>query len=303
MSNLPVNGSVESGDDFQIKAGLARMLKGGVIMDVVNAEQAKIAEEAGACAVMALERVPADIRAQGGVARMSDPKLIKEIQAAVTIPVMAKARIGHFVECQILEALGVDYVDESEVLTPADHVNHVHKHTFKTPFVCGCRNLGEALRRISEGAAMIRTKGEAGTGDVVEAVRHIRTVNQEIRKAAAMDESELYVYAKEIGAPFQLLKETAKLGRLPVVNFAAGGVATPADAALMMQLGCDGVFVGSGIFKSGDAAKRAKAIVQAVTHYNDAKILAEVSEDLGEPMVGRTVESLAECEKLAKRGW
>lgn len=288
---------------FAVKAGLARMLKGGVIMDVVNAEQARIAEEAGAAAVMALERVPADIRAQGGVARMSDPKMIKEIMESVTIPVMAKARIGHFVECQILEALGVDYIDESEVLTPADAVHHVTKAPFRCPFVCGCRNLGEALRRISEGAAMIRTKGEAGTGDVIEAVRHMRTVNAEIARAKGMAEEELRVYAKEIGAPFELLKETAKLGRLPVVNFAAGGVATPADAALMMQLGCDGVFVGSGIFKSGDARKRAKAIVQAVTHYNDPKVLMEVSMDLGEAMVGINTSSLDEQERLAKRGW
>ncbi|KAG0126528.1 SOR/SNZ family-domain-containing protein [Tuber indicum] len=303
---LPVNGNHERSapsTDFTVKTGLARMLKGGVIMDVVNAEQARIAEEAGACAVMALERVPADIRVQGGVARMSDPKLIKEIMEAVTIPVMAKARIGHFVECQILEALGVDYIDESEVLTPADNTHHVVKHGFKVPFVCGCRNLGEALRRISEGAAMIRTKGEAGTGDVVEAVKHMRTVTAEIRRAVLMSDDELYVYAKEIGAPFDLLKETAKLGRLPVVNFAAGGVATPADAALMMQLGCDGVFVGSGIFKSGNAAVRARAIVQAVTHYNDPNVLAEVSCDLGEAMVGLNVDTLPESQKLAKRGW
>ena len=252
---------------------------------------------------MALERVPADIRAQGGVARMSDPKLIREIMEAVTIPVMAKARIGHFVECQILEALGVDYIDESEVLTPADATHHVVKHPFRVPFVCGCRNLGEALRRISEGAAMIRTKGEAGTGDVVEAVRHIRTVNADISSLARLDEAELRVRAKELGVEFALLKKTKELGRLPVVNFAAGGVATPADAALMMQLGCDGVFVGSGIFKSGDAKKRARAIVQAVTHFKDAKVLAEVSTDLGEPMVGRTVDSLGNDEKLAKRGW
>ncbi|KAI4185241.1 MAG: hypothetical protein L6R41_004245 [Letrouitia leprolyta] len=275
--------------NFNVKTGLAKMLKGGVIMDVVNAEQARIAEEAGACAVMALERVPADIRAQGGVARMSDPGMIKEIMETVTIPVMAKARIGHFVECQILEALGVDYIDESEVLTPADVVHHVEKHPFKVPFVCGCRNLGEALRRISEGAAMIRTKGEAGTGDVVEAVRHMRTVNAEISRAKGMSDMELRVFAKEIGASFELLKQTAELGRLPVVNFAAGGVATPADAALMMQLGCDGVFVGSGIFKSGDAAARAKAIVQSVTHFNDPTILAEVSTGLGEAMVGLNV--------------
>ncbi|RPB26843.1 vitamin B6 biosynthesis protein [Terfezia boudieri ATCC MYA-4762] len=304
-TELPINGSIEraAGTDFNVKAGLARMLKGGVIMDVVNAEQARIAEEAGAAAVMALERVPADIRVQGGVARMSDPKLIKEIMAAVTIPVMAKARIGHFVECQILEALGVDYIDESEVLTPADDKHHVVKHAFKAPFVCGCRNLGEALRRISEGAAMIRTKGEAGTGDIVEAVKHMRTVTTEIKKAQQLCDEELYVMAKEVGASFELLKETARLGRLPVVNFAAGGVATPADAALMMQLGCDGVFVGSGIFKSGNALQRAKAIVQAVTHFNDPKILAEVSTDLGEPMVGLTVDRLTEEQRLAKRGW
>jgi len=286
-----------------VKEGLARMLKGGVIMDVVNAEQARIAEEAGACAVMALERVPADIRAQGGVARMSDPTLIKGIMEAVTIPVMAKARIGHFVECQILEALGVDYIDESEVLTPADHAHHVEKHDFKIPFVCGCRNLGEALRRISEGAAMIRTKGEAGTGDVIEAVRHMRTVNAGIGRASQMTAEELRVYAKEIGAPYELLKKTAELKRLPVVNFAAGGVATPADAALMMQLGCDGVFVGSGIFKSGNAAKRAKAIVQAVTHFRDPKVLAEVSCDLGEAMVGINCDQLPKGEQLATRGW
>ncbi|MCJ1378805.1 Pyridoxal 5'-phosphate synthase subunit snz1 [Xylographa soralifera] len=287
---------------FTVKAGLAQMMKGGVIMDVINAEQARIAEEAGACAVMALERVPADIRAQGGVARMSDPKLIKEIMAAVTIPVMAKARIGHFVECQILQALGVDYIDESEVLTLADPNGHVEKHAFRVPFVCGCRNLGEALRRISEGAAMIRTKGEAGTGDVIEAVRHMRTVTSEINRAAGMSDMELRVMAKEIGAPFELLKQTAQLKRLPVVNFAAGGVATPADAALMMQLGCDGVFVGSGIFKSGDARKRAKAIVQAVTHFRDAKVLAEVSEDLGDAMVGINCGSMAEGEKMQGRG-
>ncbi|KAL5121781.1 Pyridoxal 5'-phosphate synthase subunit snz1 [Pleosporales sp. CAS-2024a] len=296
--------SAQDGDNnFAVKAGLARMLKGGVIMDVINAEQARIAEEAGACAVMALERVPADIRSQGGVARMSDPKMIKEIMDTVTIPVMAKARIGHFVECQILEALGVDYIDESEVLTPADAIHHVSKHPFRIPFVCGCRGLGEALRRISEGAAMIRTKGEAGTGDVIEAVRHMRTVNAEIARAKGMSDEELRVYAKELQVDFALLQETAKLGRLPVVNFAAGGVATPADAALMMQLGCDGVFVGSGIFKSGDAAKRAKAIVQAVTHYKDPKVLMEVSMDLGEAMVGIHCGHLSEPEKLAKRGW
>ncbi|KAJ3222517.1 Pyridoxal 5'-phosphate synthase subunit snz1 [Clydaea vesicula] len=284
-SNL-VNGKVEQATDaFSIKAGLAQMLKGGVIMDVVNAEQARIAEEAGACAVMALERVPADIRKDGGVARMSDPQMIKEIQAAVTIPVMAKVRIGHFVEAQILEHLEIDYIDESEVLTPADESHHINKNNFKVPFVCGCKNLGEALRRINEGAAMIRTKGEAGTGNVVEAVRHARTLFSEIRKAKALSEEELYTYAKEIQAPYHLLKETVRLGRLPVVNFAAGGVATPADAALMMQLGMDGVFVGSGIFKSGDPAKRARAIVQAVTHYKDPKVLCAVSENLGEAMV------------------
>ncbi|RKF79141.1 Pyridoxal 5'-phosphate synthase subunit PDX1 [Golovinomyces cichoracearum] len=289
--------------NFVVKTGLARMLKGGVIMDVINAEQARIAEEAGACAVMALERVPADIRLEGGVARMSDPKMIKEIMAAVTIPVMAKSRIGHFVECQILEAIGVDYIDESEVLTPADNVYHVEKHQFSVPFVCGCRNLGEALRRISEGAAMIRTKGEAGTGDVVEAVRHMRTVSAEIQKASTMSDAELRVMAKDIQAPYELLRETAKLGRLPVVNFAAGGVATPADAALMMQLGCDGVFVGSGIFKSGDASKRAKAIVQAVTHFNDPKVLADVSEDIGEAMVGLNVSIMDVRHKMQTRGW
>jgi pyridoxal 5'-phosphate synthase pdxS subunit len=252
---------------------------------------------------MALERVPADIRKDGGVARMSDPRMIKEIISAVTIPVMAKARIGHIVEAQILEALGVDYVDESEVLTPADEDNHINKHKFKVPFVCGCRNLGEALRRVAEGAAMIRTKGEAGTGNVVEAVRHARTVMGEIRRIKCMDEDELFAYAKNIQAPYDLVKQTAELGRLPVVNFAAGGVATPADAALMMQLGVDGVFVGSGIFKSGDPAKRAVAIVQAVTHYNDPKILAEISEDLGEPMVGINIDTLSEQEKMAHRGW
>ncbi|KIK63634.1 hypothetical protein GYMLUDRAFT_40702 [Collybiopsis luxurians FD-317 M1] len=288
---------------FGVKSGLAQMLKGGVIMDVVTPEQARIAEEAGACAVMALERVPADIRAQGGVARMSDPKMIKEIVDAVTIPVMAKCRIGHFVEAQILQAIGVDYIDESEVLTPADEEHHINKHNFKVPFVCGARNLGEALRRISEGAAFIRTKGEAGTGNVVEAVRHERAVNSEIRKASAMSEEELYAYAKEIQAPFHLLKETARLKRLPVVNFAAGGIATPADAALMMQLGCDGVFVGSGIFKSGDAAKRARAIVQAVTHYNNPKVLAEVSENLGDAMVGLTIDDNLTGGRLASRGW
>ena len=304
-NNLPAHGPVttSSTDNFTVKAGLAKMLKGGVIMDVVNADQARIAEEAGACAVMALERVPADIRKDGGVARMSDPQMIRDIMDTVTIPVMAKARIGHFVECQILEALGVDYIDESEVLTPADPTHHVEKHGFKTPFVCGCRNLGEALRRIEEGAAMIRTKGEAGTGDVVEAVRHSKTVASEINRAKGMSDLELRSYAKEINVSFPLLKETAQLGRLPVVNFAAGGVATPADAALMMQLGCDGVFVGSGIFKSGDAAKRAKAIVQAVTHFRDPKVLAQVSTGLGEAMVGINCGQMVDGDKLAGRGW
>jgi pyridoxal 5'-phosphate synthase pdxS subunit len=288
---------------FAVKKGLAQMLKGGVIMDVVTPEHARIAEEAGACAVMALERVPADIRAQGGVARMSDPDLILKIMDTVTIPVMAKCRIGHFVEAQILEAIGVDYIDESEVLTPADEANHINKHLFKVPFVCGCRNLGEALRRIGEGAAMIRTKGEAGTGDVVEAVRHARTVMGAIRQLQTMADEELMAFAKELGAPYELVKETKELGRMPVVNFAAGGVATPADAALMMQLGVDGVFVGSGIFKSGDPAKRAAAIVKSVTHYQDASILAEVSKNLGEAMVGLNVSQMPEAEKLAGRGW
>lgn len=288
---------------FAVKVGLAQMLKGGVIMDVVDAEQARIAEEAGAVAVMALERVPADIRKDGGVARMSDPAMIKDIMKAVTIPVMAKARIGHFVECQILQAIGVDYIDESEVLTPADPVNHVDKSVYTAPFVCGCRNLGEALRRISEGAAMIRTKGEAGTGDVIEAVRHMSTVNAEIAKASSMSDADLRMMARELECDYALLKQTAQLKRLPVVNFAAGGIATPADAALMMQMGCDGVFVGSGIFKSGDAAKRAKAIVQATTHFNDPKVLAEVSSGLGEAMVGINCDKLPEQQKLAKRGW
>ncbi len=287
----------------KVKRGLAQMLKGGVIMDVVTPEHAKIAEDAGAVAVMALERVPADIRADGGVARMSDPELILQIMDTVSIPVMAKVRIGHFVEAQILESLGVDYIDESEVLTPADEAHHINKHDFKVPFVCGCRNLGEALRRIGEGAAMIRTKGEAGTGDVVEAVRHARTVLGEIRRLENMPEEELMSYAKEIGAPYSLVKETRELGRLPVVNFAAGGIATPADAGLMMQLGVDGLFVGSGIFKSGNPAKRANAIVKATTHYNDPGILAEVSRNLGEPMVGRQVTDIPEAELIASRGW
>jgi pyridoxal 5'-phosphate synthase pdxS subunit len=288
---------------FAVKKGLAQMLKGGVIMDVVTAEHAKIAEDAGAAAVMALERVPADIRAHGGVARMSDPALIEEIMETVSIPVMAKVRIGHFVEAQILEALGVDYVDESEVLTPADEAHHINKHDFKIPFVCGCRNLGEALRRIGEGAAMIRTKGEAGTGDVVEAVRHARSVLGDIRRLQNMPDEELMALAKELGAPYELVKETKELGRLPVVNFAAGGLATPADAALMMQLGVDGVFVGSGIFKSGDPAKRAEAIVKATTHFNNPKILAEVSRNLGEPMVGRQVTDIPKEDLIAQRGW
>jgi len=288
---------------FAVKTGLAQMLKGGVIMDVVTAEHARIAEDAGAVAVMALERVPADIRADGGVARMSDPELILQIIDAVSIPVMAKCRIGHFVEAQILEAIGVDYIDESEVLTPADEQHHVDKHLFKVPFVCGCRNLGEALRRIGEGAAMIRTKGEAGTGDVVEAVRHARTVLGEIRRIQNMPVEEVMAYAKEIGAPYELVLETRELGRLPVVNFAAGGIATPADAALMMQLGVDGVFVGSGIFKSGDPARRGAAIVKAVTHFDDPYILAEVSRNLGEPMVGRQVTDIPQAELIAGRGW
>jgi pyridoxal 5'-phosphate synthase pdxS subunit len=288
---------------FTVKKGLAQMLKGGVIMDVVTAEHAKIAEDAGAVAVMALERVPADIRAQGGVARMSDPELILQIMDTVSIPVMAKCRIGHFVEAQVLEAIGVDYIDESEVLTPADEEHHIYKHDFKVPFVCGCRNLGEALRRIGEGAAMIRTKGEAGTGDIVEAVRHARAVMGEIRHLQNLPDEELMAFSKEIGAPYHLVVETRQEGRLPVVNFAAGGVATPADAAMMMQLGMDGVFVGSGIFKSGEPSKRAVAIVKAVTHYNDPYILAEVSRNLGEPMVGRNVSTMPEVERIAGRGW
>ena len=296
------NGRGEVGS-ATVKRGLAQMLKGGVIMDVVTPEHARIAEEAGAVAVMALERVPADIRVSGGVARMSDPGLIREIMATVSIPVMAKVRIGHFVEAQILEAIGVDFIDESEVLTPADEAYHINKHDFKIPFVCGCRNLGEALRRIGEGAAMMRTKGEAGTGDVVEAVRHARSVLGEIRRLQNMPEEELMTFAKELGAPYELVKETKALGRLPVVNFAAGGIATPADAALMMQLGVDGVFVGSGIFKSGDPARRAKAIVEATTHFRNAEILARVSEKLGEPMVGIGVHTLAPEQQLAGRGW
>lgn len=275
-------------DGFKVKSGLAQMLKGGVIMDVVNVEQAKIAEAAGAVAVMALERIPADIRYDGGVARMSDPEMILKIKAAVTIPVMAKARIGHFVEAQILESIEIDYIDESEVLTMADDENHINKNKFKVPFVCGCRNLGEALRRIAEGAAMLRTKGEAGTGNVVEAVRHARQVQRDINRLSSMDEDELFIAAKEMQAPYELVKQVAATKKLPVVNFAAGGVATPADAALMMQLGMDGVFVGSGIFKSGDPVKRARAIVKAVAHFNDPKILAECSTGLGDAMVGIT---------------
>ncbi len=285
------------------KKGLAQMLKGGVIMDVVTPDQARIAEDAGAVAVMALERVPADIRASGGVARMSDPSLVSGIMEAVTIPVMAKARIGHFVEAQVLEALGVDYIDESEVLTPADEENHIDKHQFKVPFVCGARDLGEALRRINEGAAMMRTKGEAGTGDIVEAVRHIRSVNARIRQLQNMREDELFVAAKELGAPYDIVKDVAAAGRLPVVNFVAGGIATPSDAALAMQLGAEGVFVGSGIFKSEDPATTANAIVQATTHYDDPKIIAEVSRGLGEPMRGMNAASVPEEERLAVRGW
>ena len=293
----------EKKSTFAVKKGLAQMLKGGVIMDVVTPEHAKIAEEAGACAVMALERVPADIRKDGGVARMSDPDMIAEIIEAVSIPVMAKARIGHFVEAQIIQELGVDYIDESEVLTPADNDYHIYKHDFDVPFVCGCRNLGEAMRRISEGAAMIRTKGEAGTGDVVEAVYHARTVFGQIRRLQNMPIEEVMTFAKEIGAPFDVLMETRELGRMPVVNFAAGGIATPADAALMMQLGVDGVFVGSGIFKSGDPAKRADAIVKAVTHFDNPEMLAEISRNLGEAMVGINISSMPEEDKLAGRGW
>jgi len=285
------------------KVGLAQMLKGGVIMDVVTPEQARIAEEAGAVAVMALERVPADIRAQGGVARMSDPELILAIKQAVTIPVMAKARIGHFVEAQVLEAIGVDYIDESEVLTPADEEHHINKHKFRVPFVCGCRDLGEALRRIAEGAAMLRTKGEAGTGNVVEAVRHARAVYREIRRLQSMNEDELFTYAKQIQAPYELVKQVAAEGKLPVVNFAAGGIATPADAALLMQLGVDGIFVGSGIFKSGDPVKRARAIVEATTHYNDPEIIAEVSKGLGGAMVGINIDQIPTEQLMARRGW
>ena len=293
----------ETSEKELLNTGLARMFKGGVIMDVVNPEQARIAEEAGACAVMALERVPADIRACGGVARMSDPAMIREIMKSVSIPVMAKCRIGHFMEARILEAVGVDYIDESEVLTPADEQFHIDKTAFKVPFVCGCRNLGEALRRIAEGAAMIRTKGEAGTGDVVEAVRHARTVQSEIGRVRQMPAEELVAFAREIGAPLDLVRQVRELGRLPVVNFAAGGGATPADAALMMQLGMDGVFVGSGIFKSGDPVRRAEAIVQAVTHYDDPGTLARISENLGEAMSGVAARSLDRAEQFSGRGW
>jgi pyridoxal 5'-phosphate synthase pdxS subunit len=294
---------VEAKGTWVLKKGLAQMLKGGVIMDVVTPDQAKIAEEAGACAVMALERVPADIRRDGGVARMSDPEMIIGIMEAVTIPVMAKARIGHFVEAQVLEALGIDYIDESEVLTPADEVNHVNKHPFKVPFVCGCRNLGEALRRIAEGAAMIRTKGEAGTGNVVEAVRHMRQVMDDIRRIQNMPEEELFAAAKELGAPYELVKEVHDEGRLPVVMFTAGGIATPADAALMMQLGSEGVFVGSGIFKADNPEQVAKAIVKATTHYNDPAIIAEVSRGLGKAMPGLEIGQIPAEQILATRGW
>jgi pyridoxal 5'-phosphate synthase pdxS subunit len=287
----------------RVKRGMAEMLKGGVIMDVVNAQQAKIAEDSGAVAVMALERVPADIRAQGGVARMSDPDMIEEIKATVSIPVMAKARIGHFVEAQILQAIGVDYIDESEVLTPADYTNHIDKWNFTVPFVCGATNLGEALRRINEGAAMIRSKGEAGTGDVSNATTHMRSISAEIRKLTSMREDELYVAAKELQAPYELVKEVAQAGKLPVVLFTAGGIATPADAAMMMQLGADGVFVGSGIFKSGDPAKRAAAIVKSVTYYTDAKVIADQSRGLGEAMVGINVADIPVPHRLAERGW
>lgn len=288
---------------IQVKRNFPEMLKGGVICDVVNAEQARIAEDAGAAAVMALERVPADIRAQGGVARMSDPELIIQIKEAVTIPVMAKCRIGHFVEAEILQALGVDCIDESEVLTPADEHFHVNKHLFTVPFVCGARDLGEALRRIGEGAAMMRTKGEAGTGNIIEAVRHMRAIMDGIRRLQMLPEEELMTEAKNLGAPYELVREVAQKGKLPVVNFSAGGVATPADAALMIRLGAEGIFVGSGIFKSGDPLKRAKAIVRATTHYQDPAIIAEVSRNLGDPMVGINLDKLPEQELMARRGW
>lgn len=308
MATIPASNGIASGltpakKTWREKVGLAEMLKGGVIMDVVNPEQAKIAEDAGAVAVMALERVPADIRRDGGVARMSDPEMILEIKASVSIPVMAKCRIGHFVEAEILEALEVDFIDESEVLTPADHANHVDKHAFTVPFVCGARNLGEALRRCAEGAAMIRTKGEAGTGDVVEAVRHMRTIMSEMRVVQNAREDELYVLAKEHQAPLDLIRVVHETGKLPVPNFSAGGIATPADAALMMKLGAETVFVGSGIFKSGDPVKRARAIVESVLFFNDAKRLAEISRNLGEPMVGINCDSLAPSDQLAVRGW
>ena len=296
------NGSTTTGT-ARVKTGLAEMLKGGVIMDVINAEQAKIAEDAGAVAVMALERVPADIRAAGGVARMADPTIVEQVVKSVSIPVMAKCRIGHFVEAQILQSLGVDYIDESEVLTPADEEHHVNKWEFAVPFVCGCRNLGEALRRLSEGAAMVRTKGEPGTGNVVEAVRHIRAVSDEIAWLKGIRGEQLFAAAKDLQAPYELVKWVAEHGKLPVVNFSAGGIATPADAALMMQLGCDGVFVGSGIFKSGDPAKRAKAIVEATTHFEDADIIARVSRDLGEAMVGINISDIPEAERMQERGW
>ncbi|MDA0769525.1 MAG: pyridoxal biosynthesis lyase PdxS [SAR202 cluster bacterium Casp-Chloro-G4] len=299
---MAVDVNAETGT-FRVKAGLAQMLKGGVIMDVVNAEQAKIAEDAGAVAVMALERVPSDIRKDGGVSRMSDPTMIQGIIDAVTIPVMAKARIGHFVEAQVLQAMGVDYIDESEVLTPADENNHISKHEFKVPFVCGCRNLGEALRRIGEGAAMIRTKGEAGTGNIVEAVRHARTVLGEIRRIQGMDEDELMATARDLRAPYDLVREIHQTGKLPVVNFAAGGIATPSDAALMMQLGVEGVFVGSGIFKSSNPALMANAIVKATTHFRDPFIIAEVSKGLGDSMPGLDIRTMPEDEKLSTRGW
>ena len=297
MSDNPATGTL------RVKTGLAEMLKGGVIMDVINVEQAKIAEDAGAVAVMALERVPADIRAAGGVARMADPTIVEAIVGSVSIPVMAKCRIGHFVEAQVLQSLGVDYIDESEVLTPADEEHHVNKWDFTVPFVCGARNLGEALRRIGEGAAMIRTKGEPGTGNVVEAVRHMRTMLEEIAWVAGVREEQLFTTAKDLQAPYELVKWVHDHGTLPVVNFSAGGIATPADAALMMQLGCDGVFVGSGIFKSGDPVKRAKAIVEATTHYTDADIIARVSRDLGEAMVGINISDIPEAERMQERGW
>jgi pyridoxal 5'-phosphate synthase pdxS subunit len=297
------NSSKSEKGTWKVKVGLAQMLKGGVIMDVVNAEQAKIAEDAGACSVMALERVPSDIRKDGGVARMSDPSMIAGIIDAVTIPVMAKARIGHLVEAQILEAMGVDYIDESEVLTPADENNHINKHDFKVPFVCGCRDLGEALRRIGEGAAFIRTKGEAGTGNVVEAVRHARTVLGEVKRIRTMDATELMALARDLKAPYELIKDIHDTGKLPVVNFSAGGIATPADAALMMQIGVEGVFVGSGIFKSQNPSKMAKSIVKATTHYNDPEMLVEISKGLGSSMPGLDVRTMPEDQKLAQRGW